>query len=174
MFKGKSSMILYIAGKMAGDDNYVEKFNAAEKRIKESSINCEVINPACLRLPESCTWDDCLDIALKMLDLANGVVFLPDWKESPGACVEYGYALATDKIILKYSESFPEPEIKEAEPEPVIVETPAEAPKEEKPKKLSLLKKKQPRTCPRCGKPITGKGNKKVCDECKEKEEQPE
>lgn len=34
-------------------------------------------------------------------------------------------------------------------------------------------KTKEPRTCPKCGRPIMGRGNKKVCDECKAKKADP-
>ena len=35
-----------------------------------------------------------------MLDKADAIYMLEDWQESRGACVEYGYALAKDMIVL--------------------------------------------------------------------------
>ncbi len=100
-------MRIYIAGKVTGDENYREKFNQAEKAL--ASIGHEPINPACLQLPKSCSWKDYMSLTLRMLDLADAVCLLPDWKESRGACVEYGYAVAKDKIIVYAEEILPEP-----------------------------------------------------------------
>lgn len=100
-------MRIYIAGKVTGDENYQEKFDQAEKVL--ASIGHEPINPACLRLPKSCSWKDYMSLTLRMLDLADAVCLLPDWKESRGACVEYGYAVAKDKIIVYAEEILPEP-----------------------------------------------------------------
>lgn len=95
-------MKIYIAGKITGDSNYREKFEKAENwALKEGY---EPINPARLNLPESCTWDECMSVTLKMLELADAIYLLLDWRESPGACTEYGYALAKDMIILKQTQ----------------------------------------------------------------------
>lgn len=99
-------MILYIAGKITGDSNYLEKFAKAEKEILKI-YNCETINPANLRLPKSCTWDDSMRITLQMLDLADGIILLPDWRESPGACMECGYALKAEKKIFHHKTAPP-------------------------------------------------------------------
>ena len=101
--KEKKTMRAYLAGKITGDSGYLDKFNQAEDMVKKT-LNVEVINPACLRLPESCKWDDYMRITIEMLSMADAIVLLPDWRESPGACVEYGYALAQNKYILQYNE----------------------------------------------------------------------
>lgn len=91
-------MRIYIAGKITGDEDYGEKFAKAEDRLVEE-MGYEVINPACLQLPDSCKWEDYMRLTLAMVDLSDAVYLLPDWKESPGACIEYGYALAKGKSI---------------------------------------------------------------------------
>ena len=134
----------FISGKITGDENYIQKFNEAEEMI-EKELGIEVINPACLRLPESCTWQDYMDLTLTMLDKAGAIILLPDWRDSPEACVEYGYSIAHEKKVLRY--------------EHII-----------KPKEI-----KKERICKKCGKTITGRGNKHTCDECKALEsDQPE
>ena len=161
-------MRLYIAGKISGDKNYVEKFKHAQQTI-EREMHAEVINPACLVLPESCTWEDYMRITLEMMNLADGIVFLPDWKTSPGSLIEFRYALGTDKTILHYEsiEKHPQPKTR---PRNESLDKPQTDEGVKDPKKEDLAQK---RLCPKCGNPITGRGNKRVCDECKA-EEQPE
>lgn len=98
-------MKIYIAGKVTGDENYQEKFERAEAALV--SIGHEPINPACLRLPKSCGWKDYMALTLSMLELADAVCLLPDWRESPGACIEIGYAAAKDLSIITSDQILP-------------------------------------------------------------------
>lgn len=91
-------MRIYITGRITGDKDYREKFRKAEERILASGH--EPINPACLRLPESCTWDDYMVLAMDMLRMADAVYVLPDWQQSAGSGIEYGYALKKGMVIL--------------------------------------------------------------------------
>lgn len=144
-------MRIYLSGEITGDKDYIEKFNHAQKKV-EDTLHAEVINPACLVLPESCTEDDYMRIRLQMLDLAEGVVMLPEWRKSLEARMECGYALGSDKNIIHYEN------IKGESPPP-----PKTAHKE--------IKVKKERICQKCGGQITGKGRKTLCDQCKESEE---
>lgn len=99
-------MRIYIAGKVTGDENYQKKFERAEKALV--SIGHDPINPACVRLPKSCRWEEYMSLTLMMLDLAEAICLLPDWKESPGACMKYGYALAKGKGIVHAGQILPE------------------------------------------------------------------
>ena len=100
-------MRVYIAGKITGAPAYREKFESVATRLPE--LGYEPINPAQLSLPASCAWDDYMQVTLKLLDLAAAICLLPDWKTSPGACVEYGYALATGKAIFYAEQLLAEP-----------------------------------------------------------------
>jgi nucleoside 2-deoxyribosyltransferase len=93
-------MIVYIAGKITGDPNYMEKFAAAQKEIED--LGYKVINPAerCKNLPDSFEWDDYMAVTLRLLDHADMLATLPDWKESPGACIEIGFAIASSKMTV--------------------------------------------------------------------------
>ena len=151
-------MRMYIAGKITGDKNYEKKFSEAAKTV-EKVLNTEVINPACLKLPPSCSWEDCMGVTLELLNLSDGIVLLPDWKSSPGTCIEAGYAMALNKVILHF--------------EHLVPQQTAEPPSSPAPPETKPVKKE--RICRRCGKQITGRGNKTLCDECKaSEEEQPE
>lgn len=99
-------MKIYIAGKVTGDENYREKFEKAEAALV--SIGHEPINPACLRLPKSCSWKDYMALTLSMLDLADAVCLLPDWRESQGACIEIGYAAAKGIDIIAAGQILPQ------------------------------------------------------------------
>ena len=74
-------MKIYIAGKITGDSNYQQKFmNARQDLEKRGHI---VISPAVL--PEGMTPKDYMKICFAMIDVADAVAFLPDWKDSAGA-----------------------------------------------------------------------------------------
>lgn len=95
---------IYISGPITGNKNYMVDFLQAEKKLLESFRGeAEVINPARIlhELPESATWTECMRLCYKLLDMADAVYMLPGWTKSKGACIEYGYALAKDKMLIK-------------------------------------------------------------------------
>ena len=94
-------MRLYISGKISGDDNYLQKFTEAQIRLEAEGFR--VINPALLEgvLPKA-VWEEYLYASLTMMELADGIVMLPDWKESRGACMEYGYAVGQEIPVYQY------------------------------------------------------------------------
>lgn len=94
-------MRLYISGKITGDDNYLQKFTEAQLLLEAKGYR--VINPALMQgvLPKA-VWEEYLYASLTMMDLADGVVMLPDWKESRGACMEYGYAVGQKIPVYQY------------------------------------------------------------------------
>lgn len=96
---------VYISGAITNNPAAALDFKDAETYLLEQGF--EVINPQRVLsgLPESFTHKDYMDICLPMLDKANGIYMLKNWKESTGACIEYGYALGTDKIML-YEEEY--------------------------------------------------------------------
>lgn len=96
-------MKIYISGPISGNENFIEEFNNAAIKLQTEFPNCEIINPAPLNncLPKSTTWQQYMDVCIPMLDQADAIYMINGWKKSSGACVEYGYALATDKIILR-------------------------------------------------------------------------
>ena len=80
-------MKVYIAGKITGDWQYREKFeSAAELLRREGHV---VLNPAVL--PDGMSDADYMRICFSMIDVADRVVLLPDYKDSPGARLEKEY-----------------------------------------------------------------------------------
>lgn len=87
---------VYIAGKITGDKNYRDKFAKAEQ-VLTAMGHC-VLNPA--HLPEGMEQGDYMRICLAMIDCADGVVLLPDWRESDGARLERAYAEKIGKEVV--------------------------------------------------------------------------
>lgn len=81
-------MKIYISGKITGDDDYREKFCEAENRLRE--LGYEVFNPAIF--PNIFTWDEFMDIDLKILSHCDAIYLLDDWRESKGAVIEISEA----------------------------------------------------------------------------------
>ena len=78
---------VYIAGKITGDCDYREKFERVEELLRREGH--VVLNPA--TLPEGMSAADYMRICFAMIDVADRVVLLPDWSESPGARLEKEY-----------------------------------------------------------------------------------
>jgi nucleoside 2-deoxyribosyltransferase len=95
-------MRVYLSGPITNDPNYRKKFKEAEIMMKNR--NCQVANPAelCSVLPKDATYEEIMNIDLEILGMCDALIQLPGWKESAGANREYGYALATDKLIVEY------------------------------------------------------------------------
>lgn len=87
---------VYIAGKITGDKNYRDKFAKAEQAL--TAMGHCVLNPA--HLPEGMEQGDYMRSCLAMIDCADGVVLLPDWRESDGARLERAYAEKIGKDVV--------------------------------------------------------------------------
>ena len=92
-------MKIYISGAITNVPDYKENFARAEEKLKAEYPEAEIINPTVLdALP--LTYDEYMELDLKLLDMCGAIYMLNGWEKSKGACIEYGYALAKDKIIL--------------------------------------------------------------------------
>lgn len=91
-------MRIYIAGKITGDPNAKRNFEAAQAELQRAGH--QTINPQAVGslLPEL-EHGEYMHISFSLIDISEAVFFLDNWKQSPGACMEYGYAIAKEKAL---------------------------------------------------------------------------
>ena len=82
-------MKVYIAGKIAGDQRYKVKFREAAKALEAAGH--VVLTDA-----------DYMRICMAMVDVSDVAVFLPDYRESRGAMVEWAYCQRIGKDCALY------------------------------------------------------------------------
>ena len=89
-------MIVYIAGKMTGlPDKGRAAFLQAEQKLK--ALGHVVLNPAVL--PDGLLQHQYMPICLSMLEQADAIYLLENWRDSPGAKLELEYARYQHKLI---------------------------------------------------------------------------
>lgn len=84
---GRRLTKIYIAGKITGDEGYRVKFRRAAETVR--GMGCIPLNPA--EQPEGMAAQDYMRVCFAMIDIADAVLFLPDWRGSPGAMLEKAY-----------------------------------------------------------------------------------
>lgn len=84
---GRRLTKIYIAGKITGDEGYRAKFRRAAETVR--GMGCVPLNPA--EQPEGMAAQDYMRVCFAMIDIADAVLFLPDWRGSPGAMLEKAY-----------------------------------------------------------------------------------
>lgn len=86
-------MRIYISGPITGTDDHFRRFAEAEVALKDKGF--QVINPQRLGsiLPEDATHDDFMKICYPLLEMADVIYMLENWKNSKGAVAEYAYAV---------------------------------------------------------------------------------
>lgn len=97
-------MKIYISGPITGTTDYMERFDQAEQKLL--SQGHEAINPAKINsfLPKDTTHAQYMNFSFMLLDMADAILMLPNWRNSTGACMEHGYARAMDKMIMEVEE----------------------------------------------------------------------
>lgn len=94
----EKKQISYIAGQITNDPDYKEKFDYAERELKEHGF--VVLNPTIL--PLGMEYEQYMDITHEMLKCADTLFLLTGWDHSPGAKRELCTALARDLTIHDY------------------------------------------------------------------------
>lgn len=85
---------IYISGKITGEETEKckNKFAAVEAKLKKLGVDT-VINPMAMGIPISWTWDEAMELCMKVLKTkANTILMLNDWVTSEGAMKEFSYA----------------------------------------------------------------------------------
>lgn len=93
---------IYISGAISDCPDFMERFKAAERFLKEVFPDAEIINPALVNgfMPASTTHEEYMKISFVLLDMADTMYMLDNWRTSCGASQELGYGIAKDKHIL--------------------------------------------------------------------------
>ncbi|NCB43268.1 MAG: DUF4406 domain-containing protein [Clostridia bacterium] len=90
-------MKIYIAGRIRGNEHYIEQFGKAEEALKAQGHI--VLNPA--HNPEGMTRLEYMKIDIPLLSIADTIYLLKGWQQSEGACLERHYAEYTGKAIVE-------------------------------------------------------------------------
>lgn len=92
--------MIYISGKITGTDNYLQRFERAEKHLNNMNIT-DVINPAKVNsyLPEL-SYSQYIKMSLCMLEMCDTIYMLNNWENSVGAKLEWEFAKANNYKIM--------------------------------------------------------------------------
>ena len=97
-------MRIYISGKVTGDKNYKYKFKRAEEDLY---LKYALFEPKVESMPSKDhlklndkRWYECMIECLACLNSCDTIYMLKDWKDSTGACIELGYALAQNMTVI--------------------------------------------------------------------------
>lgn len=95
--KKKKADTVYLSGAITKNPNFMKDFNSAEDTVKKLGYE-KVINPTCLG-SLNLDYEQFMIICFAMIDAADEVAFLTNWKKSSGARREYLYAISKNKKI---------------------------------------------------------------------------
>lgn len=93
-------MRVYISGPITGTNDYMERFAAAEEKLKKDGYS--VINPAKVNsmMPKDTTYEEYMRMSFTMLDMCEVIYMMKGWEKSSGANREYGYARAKEHTVM--------------------------------------------------------------------------
>lgn len=89
--------VVYISGKITGDEHYKEVFDQHKAQLEE--LGNIVLSPA--DLPEGMTKEQYMRINFAQIDAAHVVYFIPGWASSPGAALEHAYCKYIGKEVIE-------------------------------------------------------------------------
>lgn len=95
-------MKIYISGMIKDDPNHLKKFLEYEKILKVK-FDCEVVNPAWMRLwmPKTFGVYDYLAIDLVALERCDAAFFIDDWNTSIECLQEMAYCKTHDIKVIR-------------------------------------------------------------------------
>ena len=93
-------MRIYISGPITGTDDFMERFAEVEEKLIKEGFS--VMNPASVNsmMPADTTYEEYMKMSLTMLDMCDAIYMMNGWEKSKGACIEFGYAVAKELIVL--------------------------------------------------------------------------
>ena len=90
--------VVFISGPISGVTEYWKAFEQAEDDV--NGLGYIPLSPA--RLPGGMTNEQYMKICTAMIDSADMVLFLPDWRDSLGSKLEMQYCEYTGKPFAEY------------------------------------------------------------------------
>lgn len=93
-------MRVYISGPITGNTNARRDFGRAERELRWEGVE-DIINPEALLRDLRMTHDEYLHICQALLEVSDVMILLPGWRDSKGACLEVGIALANKIRIFE-------------------------------------------------------------------------
>lgn len=84
----ENNTIVFISGKVTGNDKYVEEFNGAQFCLEK--LGYKVMSP--IMLPDNLEWDVAMNICKELLRASDAVYFIPGWENSRGSKQERKWA----------------------------------------------------------------------------------
>lgn len=93
-------MTIYLSGKITGDENWKQKFQAVADELKDKKPDLTILSP--LMLDVTLEYEQYMDIDFAFIRSCDVVVLLEDWEDSPGAKREKEYAQALGKMVIPY------------------------------------------------------------------------
>lgn len=101
-------MLVYISGRIRGNEHYYEDFKKAELwlKLKDNAV----INPAKVieSLPlKKLSEIQIMKIGYALIDVCDAIFMLDGWQKSKGACAELSYAKSLGKKVM-YQDYFKE------------------------------------------------------------------
>ena len=91
---------IYISGAITGTNDFMERFQKAEEKLKEAGHM--VYNPARANsyMPDGTSYEEYMKVSFCLLDLADTIYMLKGWENSKGARRELEYAKEKGKAII--------------------------------------------------------------------------
>lgn len=91
--------IVYLSGRITGNDNYLNEFACAERFLKQ--MGYIVLNPAeILKDLGELSYEQCLQICYRLLDIADIIFMVSGWNTSKIANAQLTYAKSLGKRIM--------------------------------------------------------------------------
>lgn len=102
MINGKKTV--YISGKVTGTTDYEERFAKAEAEIEKRGF--VALNPIKVHagIPDGAPYELYMAVSFALIDYADLILMLPDWRDSPGAIREHDFAKAYGIEIMEMDE----------------------------------------------------------------------
>ena len=91
--------IVYLSGRITGNDNYKREFACAELFLKQ--MGYIVLNLAeILKDLGELSYEQCMQICYRLIDIADTIFMVSGWQKSKGANAELSYAKSLGKKVM--------------------------------------------------------------------------